>query len=85
MDHKASYIMTRATVVAEVTHRGQVGVSHINMSSHGGYGWWVPTRRFLSEDWRAGGGGSGHCSFKPADHSLVKTVCGRAGCLKGIL
>ena len=39
MDHEASYIMTRATVVAEVTHRGQVGVSHINMSSHGGYGW----------------------------------------------
>ena len=39
MDHEALYIMTRATVVAEVTHRGQVGVSHINMSSHGGYGW----------------------------------------------
>ena len=44
MDHEASYIMTRATVVAEVAHRGQVGirasvVSHINMSSHGGDGW----------------------------------------------
>ena len=44
MDHEASYIMTRVTVVAEVAHRGQVGirasvVSHINMSSHGGDGW----------------------------------------------
>ena len=33
MDHKASYIMTRATVVAEVIHKGQVGISHINMSA----------------------------------------------------
>ena len=49
MDHKASYIMTRVTVAAEVTHKGQIGVNHINISSHGGYGWWVPTRRFLSE------------------------------------
>ena len=53
VDHKASYIMTRTMVVAEVIHKGQVGISHINMSSHGVYGWWVPTRRFLPEDWRA--------------------------------
>ena len=42
--HKASYFMTRVTVVAEAAHRGQVGIrasvaSHINMSSHGGDGW----------------------------------------------